>query len=315
MQAPHPLGLLILLVLSLWAAARDSSYKRAGGLKPDRFAKIALLVAIGISISCLAVLYVWSPGAAGTLTAVLSVVIFGLWELDRWRIRRKNPIGQIPHRSETEEHLRRVESAVQAARAIISEHDYSDDLRTLIVMGLIDQTREHHDSLLLLIRSGFVGSAFALARGIFDNLYRGLWFNCCATDTEIQQFEKDDKLPPGLKMPQMAKAIDAKYQAGDFYQNFMKTFWSPLCSYAHTGMLQLGHRFNEDKVAGVYSDVQILAATTIATNCYLMLAGRFLAAQNHAEKSNAVEALKHTYGPLLARKAANTGQQGNPASA
>ena len=98
MHAPQPLGLLILLVLSLWAAARDSSYKKAGGLKPDRFENIILLVGIGISIACLAVLYVWSPGAAGTLTAVLSVAIFGFWELDRWRIRRKNPIGQIPRR-------------------------------------------------------------------------------------------------------------------------------------------------------------------------------------------------------------------------
>ena len=218
--------------------------------------------------------------------------------------------------SETKEHLKRVEGAIQAARAIIGKHRYpEEDLRTVIVLGLINQTGEHHDSLLLLIRSGFVGSALALARGIFDNLYRGLWFNCCATDAEIQHFEKNDKLPPGLKMPQMAKAIDAKYQAGDFYQNFMKTFWSPLCSYAHTGMLQLGHRFNGDKVEGVYGDRQILAVTTIATNCFLMLAGRFLAAQNHAEESNAVEELKHTYGKLLGEKAGNTGQQENPASA
>ena len=69
MHAPQPLGLLVVLVLSLWAAARDSSYKRAGGLKPDRFAKSFLLAAIAISITCLAVLYVWSHGAAGTRTA------------------------------------------------------------------------------------------------------------------------------------------------------------------------------------------------------------------------------------------------------
>ncbi len=217
--------------------------------------------------------------------------------------------------SETKEHLKRVESAIQAARAIIGKHGYSEeDLRTVIVLGLMNQMGEHHDSLLLLIRSGFIGSAFALARGAFDNLYRGLWFNCCATDAEIQHFEKNDKLPPGLRMPQMAKAIDAKYQAGDFYQNFMYTFWSPLCSYAHTGMLQLGHRFNGDRVEGVYSDKQIVAATTIVTNCFLMLAGRFLAAQNHAEESNAVEELKHTYGPLLAKKTANTGREGNRSS-
>jgi hypothetical protein len=197
--------------------------------------------------------------------------------------------------SETKEHLKRVESAIQVAKAIIGKHGYPDDLRTVILMGLIDQMREHHDSLLLLIRSGLVGSAFALARGTFDGLYRGLWFNCCATDDEIEQFEKHDKLP--LKMPQMANAIDAKYQSGNFYQNFLTTFWGPLCSYTHAGTFQLGHRFNADRVESVYSDTEIIAVTTIATNCFLMLVGRFLAAQNHPEESNAVEGLKHAYGP------------------
>jgi Family of unknown function (DUF6988) len=216
--------------------------------------------------------------------------------------------------SETKEHLKRVENAIQAAKAIIGRHRYPDDIRSVIVMGLIDQTREDHDSVLLLIRSGFAGSAFALARGIFESLYRGLWFNACATDAEVEQFEKCDKYPRGLTMQEMAKVIDGKYQGGNFFQNFANTFWGPLCSYTHTGMLQLGHRFNEDKVEGVYSDGQISAVTTIATNCFLMLAGRFLAAQHHGEESNAVEELRHTYGPLLAKKRGNTGQQENPVS-
>jgi len=216
---------------------------------------------------------------------------------------------------ETKEHLKRVEGAIQAAKVIIGRYRYPDDIRSVIVVGLIDQMREHHDSVLLLIRSGFTGSAFALARGIFENLYRGMWFNYCATDAEVEQFEKHDKFPRGLTMQEMAKAIDGKYQGGNFFQNFANTFWGPLCSYTHTGMLQLGQRFNKDKVEAVYSDGQISAVTTIVTNCFLILAGRFLAAQNHAEESNAVEELKHTYGPLLAKKRGNTRQQGDPASA
>ena len=204
--------------------------------------------------------------------------------------------------SETREHLKRVENAVQGAKAILKTLDYPDDLRTVIVIGLADQMKEHHDSILLLIRSGFVGSAFALARGIFENLYRGLWFNYCATDTEIEQFEQHDKLPRGLTMREMAKVLDNKYQAENFFQNFADTFWAPLCSYTHTGLLQLGHRFNANKIQAVYSDRQITAVTTIATNCFLMLVGRFLAAQNHPKEYSAVEQLKHSYGPLLAKK-------------
>lgn len=203
---------------------------------------------------------------------------------------------------ETEEHLARVGNTVKAAKDIIGKHGYPDDMRTVIVMGLLDQMREHNDSILLLIRSGHVGSAFALARGTFENLYRGLWFNFCATDAEIAQFEKEDRLPRGLTMDEMAKVIDATYRAGDFFKDFKKRAWGPMCSFAHTGLLQLGRRFNDDVVEGVYSDKEIYEVTTTATTCFLMLTGRFLAAQNHAEESKAAEDLIPTYGPLREKK-------------
>ncbi len=55
-----------------------------------------------------------------------------------------------------------------------------------------------------------VGSAFALARSIVESMFRGLWLNFCATDAEVHEFERADKLP--LNMTEMARAIDQKYQ-------------------------------------------------------------------------------------------------------
>jgi hypothetical protein len=68
---------------------------------------------------------------------------------------------------------------------------------------------------LLSIRKDKMGSAFALVRCIVEGVYRGLWINFCATDAEIQDFEQKDRMP--LNVKEMAKAIDAKYQAQDFF--------------------------------------------------------------------------------------------------
>src|SRR5439155_2971804 len=110
-----------------------------------------------------------------------------------------------PMNPEVEKHLQQVEQAINKAKELLSRQKYPDDLRTLIVAGFIDQMIEHHEAMLVLIRAGKVGSAFALARSIFESMYRGMWINFVATDQEIEQFEKNDKIP--LTLGKLADAI------------------------------------------------------------------------------------------------------------
>ena len=70
-SSPQPPIILIVIVLSVWGAVRDRIYKKSGGVSPDRFEKTTLLIIIGVSILALAGIYFRSPGAAGTLTAIL----------------------------------------------------------------------------------------------------------------------------------------------------------------------------------------------------------------------------------------------------
>ncbi len=149
--------------------------------------------------------------------------------------------------------------------------------------------------MLLLIRHDKTGSAFALARSIFESMYRGLWINFCATHAQIEEFERNDELP--LNMTQMARAIDEQYRAQGFYEDLKNRGWAALCSYTHTGQLQLGRRFTGANVQPSYSDAEILEVATSETTCVLLLVGRFLAAQNHANESREAEGLIQTYGP------------------
>lgn len=206
-----------------------------------------------------------------------------------------------------EEHLKKVESAIAETNHIIAQHDYPDNSRTVIVIGLLATMIEHHKSMLLLIRNGRVGSAFALARSIVESTYRGMWINACATDQQIQVFEVDDKFP--VKMPDMAKAIDEAYRAGGFFEDLRRRSWDKLCSYTHSGMLQLGRRFREHRVQPNYADQEIYEATTTVTTCILLLAGKFLAYQDRRAECAAVEDLAKMYSTTLVNPASRRAER------
>ena len=93
------------------------------------------------------------------------------------------------------------------------------DLRTIPVGGLVIQVIEHHEAMLLLIRNGKNGSAFALARSIFKSMFRGMRFQLCATDAQLQYFEQNDELPPdasGKQMNMAKMAISVRSRVGSF---------------------------------------------------------------------------------------------------
>jgi uncharacterized protein DUF6988 len=205
-------------------------------------------------------------------------------------------------RPETIQHLENVEGIMRQAKLILARHGYPDDSRTVIVIGTITQIIEHHEAMLLLIRNDKVGSAFALARGIVEGVYRGMWINFCATAAQIQEFERDDRLP--VNMTEMAQEIDAKYQAQGFFEHLRAKTWAALCSYAHTGMLQLGRRFTGANAQPAYTDEEIIEVTTTSTTCILLLVGKFLAVQNHVAESKEADALLLTYGPAARQKPA-----------
>jgi hypothetical protein len=154
----------------------------------------------------------------------------------------------------------------------------------------------------LLIRNAKNGSAFALARSIFESMFRVIWFQLCATDPQVQYFEQNDELPldatgKQINMPKMASAIDTTFglnskDPNDFSFTDLKTHGrKALCSYTHTGLLQLGRRFTAQNAEPSYSEEEIVEVTTSSSTCTLLLVAQFLASQNHAAESDAAKVL------------------------
>jgi quinol-cytochrome oxidoreductase complex cytochrome b subunit len=99
MQTPTPANASdaqfgIILFVSVFAAIIDWRYKRRGGKKPTARDRWMFCAACGFCIICVTVFGLMgaSPEGIGLLIADILILLFAVWEVGRWRIRRKNPL-------------------------------------------------------------------------------------------------------------------------------------------------------------------------------------------------------------------------------
>jgi len=180
--------------------------------------------------------------------------------------------------------LKLAEDVVEEVKRILSKHKFSDEEWSTVVIGFIAQGIEHHEAILLLLRSGLVGSGFALVRSVIEIMVRGVWITACATEAQVKKFRDQDKLD--LSFGAMSDAIDKTCEI-EFFHDFKTKSWDALNSYTHTGILQLGRRFSGDKVEPSYKDGEQIEAIRTSTIAIIMLVRPFL--MRHGQKDAAVE--------------------------
>ena len=130
----------------------------------------------------------------------------------------------------------------------------SEDISNLLA-AYTDIALEHHESIHLLISRKLYGSSFALVRPLFDTFYRAHWVCGCATKEQIHEICNNDN----FKFPHdMEQSIDEKYASGTFFSSIKGNSWSSMCSYTHTGLLQIGRRFTGNTIKPNYSNGAIL---------------------------------------------------------
>src|SRR5262245_9098105 len=85
-------AVLLILAFAVWGGICDLRYKKAGGLKPTVKDRIVFGIATLLCVGFLAVLGSIDSEATGDVNLLFVVILWGLWELGRWRVRRANPI-------------------------------------------------------------------------------------------------------------------------------------------------------------------------------------------------------------------------------
>ncbi len=171
--------------------------------------------------------------------------------------------------------------------------DTSPDEWSTVVIGFIAQAIEHHAAILLLLRSSFTGSAFALVRCVVEILVRGVWITTCATDAEVEKFRNKDEID--LSFGEMSQAIDEKCGL-DFFHDFKKRSWDALNSYTHTGILQLGRRFTGDRLEPSYMDEEKIEVIRTSTVAILLLVRPFLVRHGHIDAAVEIDKVSESLG-------------------
>src|SRR5262245_49887751 len=77
-------------------------------------------------------------------------------------------------------------------RELLARREYTTDLRTVLVIGLVDQALEHHEAIWLLRERELNGAALAVMRLEYDAVLRALWLRAVATEEQLEQARRDE---------------------------------------------------------------------------------------------------------------------------
>ena len=146
------------------------------------------------------------------------------------------------------------EKLIQWADSKIDGLEVSSDDRPRIVASCLDVALEHQKAVILLIANKLYASA-ALIRLLFEAYVRGLWFNYCANDKEIEKFKKDKMNKEVGKLIEDIEKIDG-YNIGTL-SSAKKAGWKAMNSFTHSGFNQIVRRNTESTIEPNYEIEEI----------------------------------------------------------
>jgi hypothetical protein len=177
-------------------------------------------------------------------------------------------------------------------QGMLGRYGYQSGCKNLLLVGYIDIIVEHHESVFLLVENKLCGSAFALLRSIFDSLYRALWVNTCASSEQIEDLSENDK----FEFPRtMLSDIDESYATGRFFSCLKKHSWSSMCSYTHSGLLQISRRFTGNDILPNYSETETEEVLNHANIALLLATRLFFGAMNKQVEAQEVDDMLFRY--------------------
>lgn len=103
--------------------------------------------------------------------------------------------------------VQKSEELADALDSSLRDRSVPGSRRNRLSASCFDMVHEHHRSMILLVENSLYGSAFTLARPIYEAFARGVWLRLCVTDDQMQQVIAD-KLKPSL--PSLVSAIKKK---------------------------------------------------------------------------------------------------------
>ena len=186
--------------------------------------------------------------------------------------------------------IRKSEALIQWIDQKIDGVEISSDDRTRISAACFDIALEHQKAIVLLIANKLFGTAFSLARVLFEAYIRGLWLAKCATEKELDDFKKD-------KLQKTFDTLIKEIEQQDGFEEGVlskakSASWKAMNSYTHSGFFQSVRRIKEKTIEPNYAEDEMLevlgfsdAIGMLAALQIALMAGKVDLAQNLLERS------------------------------
>jgi len=162
--------------------------------------------------------------------------------------------------------------------------EISSEERTRLAAGCLDTALEHQKAIVLLVANKLYGSAFSLARLIFEAYVRGVWLQMCASDSEIEKYKNDELNKTFASLIQDIEKCDG------FNEGVLSTAkaanWNPMNSYTHSGYLQSVRRNKEETIEPNYTAEEIIEVLNIANALGMLSALQVALLANKQELAN-----------------------------
>jgi hypothetical protein len=151
--------------------------------------------------------------------------------------------------------IRRSECSIQSLDRQIDGLEISSNFRSRLAGGCLEIALEHQKAIVLLAARKLHGSAFSLARILFEAYVRGVWLNRCANDLDLERFEKErlaKKLGEMLNDIERLEGFEAKVLS-----DIKSRSWKVMNSFTHTGFHQVVRRQTETTIESSYEVEEI----------------------------------------------------------
>jgi len=169
-----------------------------------------------------------------------------------------------------------VKEQIQSARTfgeqleeiVVGKDQFPTGDRNVLLIAYWALLFDYHKGILSLLESEFTGAAFALVRPVVEAVVRAHVI-LMGSEEDLVRIQKDEYK---VNFKEVGAKIDAAFGLDGFMENFLNDVTrSALHSYTHSGLLQLGRRFDGNDVKPNYSDEEIIEVIGVATSAAFML--------------------------------------------
>lgn len=184
---------------------------------------------------------------------------------------------------------------------------FAADERNRIGVPCFHLALEHHSAIIVLVKAGLYGSAWALARSLVEAYVRGTWLLRHALQRDLEDFMKG-------RCPQFGELVAAigtePETGGPWLAEMKRRYWSALNEYTHGGASQVTRRNTSDAIELAYDEAELRGLLAFAGEVAIRVAAELFAL---AGQESLLEQLREKASEI--RGSPNNGLQSDAAQA